>query len=534
MPRHHPRLAPAVAPVLLAAGVLLNGCGKSKETPNTESGPKVLNCTIGNDLSNMDPAQINDTESAMVASHVYQGLLRFRPDSVEVEPDLAESYDVTTDGLKWTFRLRRNVRFHDGTPLTSEAVRTSVMRQMDEHHPLHAPGRMRYAKLIFGDLHSTETQLVTDVHTPDEHTVVFTLARRYVPFAKNLAMTPASIISPVAATTCGKDLSTTMVGTGPFRLRDYRQDLDVVLERNPDYWNGRPALDEIRFRVIHDASVRLNSIRKGESDVVSGIEPTAIEALRKSRDIVVMSKPSMSLGYLSMNNARVPFDNRLVRLALNYAIDKETIANTLFHGESVVAKGVIPPGMLGHSTSRAGFPYDPTKAKQLLAEAGYPNGFTVHFSTHDRKRHFNPVGAKLAEQVQRDLAKVGITATIDQMEYPTFLDRAKSRQFAISNNGWVSDNGDPDNFIFELIGREDNEMNYVNPEATLLMREASAEMESGKRAEMYRKAEDLVIANPPCVFLNHAKQTLAVRKRVKNLALHPTGITQLHTVDVEP
>jgi peptide/nickel transport system substrate-binding protein len=207
--------------------------------------------------------------------------------------------------------------------------------------------------------------------------------------------------------------------------------------------------------------------------------------------------------------------------------------NTLFSGTSLVATGINPPGMLGYDESRQAYAYDPEKAKQLLAQAGFPNGFTTRLAAHDRPRVYNPVGSKLAERLQQDLAKVGITMQIDQMEFPTFLDKQKSGEYEMSISGWVSDTGDPDNFIYELFGREDNESNYVNPPATRLMRDAAGEQDEARRAEMYRQADKMLRENPPCILLNNSKQVLAVRNRVKNLKLHPTAVTQLQQVDVE-
>jgi peptide/nickel transport system substrate-binding protein len=189
--------------------------------------------------------------------------------------------------------------------------------------------------------------------------------------------------------------------------------------------------------------------------------------------------------------------------------------------------------MLGYDAVRKGYAYDPAKAKELLLQAGYPNGFTITFSTHDRARVYNPVGIKLAERVQQDLAKIGVTAKLEQLEFPAFLARQKSKDFQIANGGWISDNGDPDNFIYDLAGREDNEAGYSNPEATKVMREATGEQDEQKRAELYKKAEAMLKENPPFIPLNNAKQILAVRKRVKNLHPHPTAVTQLHQVDVE-
>ncbi|MGI8906580.1 MAG: ABC transporter substrate-binding protein [Candidatus Sumerlaeaceae bacterium] len=522
----------------LGAALLLPGCGdggsrrKSAAGGRAESGRKVLSYAIGNDLSNMDPALITDIESALVAQQVYEGLVKFKPDSVEVEPAIAEKWEMSEDGLKWTFHLRHNATFHDGSPVDADAVVFSVMRQTDSNHPFHVPGKMRYANFLYGDRTSTETQLVTDVSATDAHTVTFTLARPYTPFLKNMAMTPASIVCPAAVRTYGKDFNTTMVGTGPFALRNYRRDEAVTIDKNPKYWGTPAKLDEVRIRILRDANVRMNSLRKGEIDVISGIEPTAIPMLREDPAIAVISEPSMNLGYISLNNQRSPFDNPKVRLALCYAIDRQYIVNTLFAGSSVAAKTVIPPGMLGHSSELPGFPYDPGKAKALLAEAGFPNGFTVTFSSHDRPRIYYPVGIKLAERIQQDLSKVGVTTKIDQMEFSTFLSKTKAKDYQMANSGWVSDNGDPDNFIYELAGREDNDSNYVNPEATKLMRDASMEKDENKRAEMYKRAEQMLAANPPFIILNHAKQTLAIRKRVTNFKMHPTGVTQLAGIDI--
>jgi peptide/nickel transport system substrate-binding protein len=478
----------------------------------------------------MDPAQMNDIESAQVAGQVYEGLVRFKDGSVEVEPCLATFWDVSPDGLTWDFHLRPGVSFSDGAPVDADAVVFSVMRQMDENHPAHVRGRMRYSKLLFGDASSTESALVRSVVAVTTATVRFQLARPYMPFLKNLAMTQASIISPKAARTLGNDLNTTMVGTGAFLLADYDRDQRITIVRNNAYWGTRARLDEVQFQVLRDANTRMNSVRRGDSDVITGIEPYSLKLLEEDKNVTVLSEPSMNLGYLGMNCAVPPFDNPKVRLAMCYAIDRDFIVNVLFNKTSVVATGIIPPGMLGYDPARVGWPYDPARARELLKEAGFPNGFKVTFSTHNRARIYSPVGVILAERVQQDLAAVGVSAELDQMEFPTFLERQKSRQFEMANGGWVSDNGDPDNFLFELVGREDNNLNYSNPEATRLMRAAAAEKDEARRAEMYKRAEALVDLAPPMVPVNHAKQIIAIRKRVNGFVLHPTGINRLDGV----
>ncbi len=522
-----------MAALLVAGCFLVAGCEGGRRDRSTE--PATRNSIVfalGNDISNMDPAQMSDIESAQVAAQVYEGLARFKHGSVEVEPCLAEKWEVSDDGLEWTFHLRPDIRFHDGSPCNADAVVYSVMRQIDENHEAHVSGRMRYANLLFGDSSSTETALVTSVEAVDPATVRFKLARPYMPFLQNLAMTQASIISPTAARTLGDDLNTTMVGTGPYRLREYRRDQRIAVVRSSNYWGEAGKLDEIQFRVLRDPNTRLNSVRRGDSDVIGGIEPYSLELLEEDKNVKVLSEPSMNLGYIALNCDRPPLDNPKVRLAINYAIDREFIAEVLFNRTSVIATGIIPPGMLGYDPNRPGYPYDPERARKLLAEAGYPGGFEVVFSTHNRARIYSPVGIRLSERIQQDLALVGIRAKLDQMEFPTFLERQKSREYTMSNSGWISDNGDPDNFLFELVGREDNSLNYENPEATRLMRQAAAEKDVARREQMYQEAEAMVAQSPPMVPLNHAKQIMAIRKGIDGFIMHPTGVNRLDTVTV--
>lgn len=514
--------------------VVLAGCEGGRK--NRDSGIHTTNSivfTLGNDISNMDPAQMSDIESAQVAMQVYEGLVRFKEGSVEVEPGLAERWEVSEDGLTWDFYLREGVAFQDGSPLTADAVVFSVMRQIDEEHPAHVSGRMRYAKLLFGDPSSTETALVKSVTAVSPLQVRFELARSYMPFLKNLAMTPASILSPQAWETLGGDLNTTMVGTGAFRLRRYLRDQRLELVRNEDYWGEKARLQEVMFQILRDPNTRMNSVRRGDSDVITGIDPYSLQLLEDDKGVTVLKEPSMNTGYLGINCAVPPLDNPKVRLALCYAIDREFLTDVLFNKTSVIATGIIPPGMVGYDEAREGWPYNPERAKELLAEAGFPDGFEVRFSTHNRARIYSPVGIVLAERIQQDLAAVGVNAVLDTMEFPTFLERQKSREYEMSNGGWISDNGDPDNFLFELVGREDNNFHYSNPQATRLMREAAAESDEGKRHKMYRRAEAMVAEGPPMVPLNHALQIMAVTNRVRNFVLHPTGVNRLDRVWVE-
>ena len=530
----------AAALTALVAALVSAGCGSAPRPGGGDGGGgrtpgaaprKMLTYAVANDLSNLDPALMNDVESALVGAQVYQGLVKFKADSVDLEPDLAERWETSADGLTWTFHLKPGARFSDGAPVDADAAVFSVMRQMDPKHPAHRT-KMYYANFLFGDRSTTETTLVSDVRSSGPLTVVFTLARRHVPFAANLAMTPAAIVSPKAVLAMKDDFNTTMVGSGPFLLASYRRDDLAVLTRNPGFAGPRPALDEVRVRILRDPSVRVSALKKGDVDAITGVEPAAVPGLKSDPRLRVLTEPSMNLGYLALNNARKPFDDPRVRLALCYAIDRTAIVDGLFAGGAVVARGILPPGMAGHDPGREAFAHDIPRAKALLAEAGYPGGFDVTLTTHDKPRLYYPVGAKLAERIQADLAAAGVRVKIDLMEFPTFLEKVKAKDFTMANTGWVTDNGDPDNFIYELVGRPDNDSQYRNADQARAMREAAGEPDPAKRAALYRAVETEVLKTPPFVPINHANQTMALRTRVLNLRLHPTGITQFAGADV--
>jgi peptide/nickel transport system substrate-binding protein len=462
----------------------------------------------------MDPALIYDVETALVAQHVYRGLVRFATDSVEVEPDAAEFWDISEDGLTYTFRLRE----------------FSIERQTNPNHPAHVPGRMRYASFLFGDKSSTETALLDRVETPDSRTVVLHLTRPHGPFLRNLAMVPAAIVSPLSF--AEKAATARMVGAGPYRMKTYRPNELVILEKNAGYIGDPPLTAELRFRVIRDATMRLAALRKGDADITGHLDPPAVAELKKQPEVVVMEEPSFSLNYISINHARAPFDKLKVRQAVALAVDKVSICERLYEGQGVPAGGIIPPGMLGYADLPVTTGPDPAAARKLLAEAGYPDGVDIVFTTQDRPRIYNPAGARLAEALQQQLEVAGFRVRLETTEFATFLNRLNARDYTIANSGWVTDNGDPDNFLFELVGREDNGKNYLNPEATRLMRQAASEPNEEIRASLYRDAEKLVAADVAVVPISYGKQVLAARRAVEGLKLHPTGCIQLQKVRV--
>ncbi|MFH0793794.1 MAG: ABC transporter substrate-binding protein, partial [bacterium] len=412
--------------VLYVLFVLLSiGCGSPKEQKpsavgaapaQASGGGRALIYALAHDATTLDPSEATDIESGTVMQQIYEGLLTFGPSDTKLYPALAQSYEISDDGTMWTFHLRHGVKFHDGTPFDAEAVRFSFERMIDENHPYHLPGRMTYAPTVLGNF-------VKHIDTPDTHTVIITLNAPYTPFGHNLAMVPASIVSPTAMKKAGRDnFGNEPCGTGPFRLARWRRDNEILLERNPDYWGEPAASQRVYFKIIPDGNVRYSSLIRGDVHIIVGVEIAYMDKLRADPKFNLFEQPGFNTGYIILNNNKPPLNDERVRRALNYAINKDYIVNTVFRGTSVVAHGVLPPGMLGFNPNLEGYGYDPEKARELLKEAGYPNGFSITMSTTVTPRPYNPAGIKLAEVVQGHLRDVGVEVKLRQLDFGTLLD----------------------------------------------------------------------------------------------------------------
>jgi len=296
---------------------------------------------------------------------------------------------------------------------------------------------------------------------------------------------------------------------------------------NEGYWGGRPHLDKVVYKVIPDNAVRLMKLEKGELDVTEGINPNDLGRIKANKDLVLLEKPGMNVGYLAMHCQKPPFTDKRVRQALNYAVNKEEICKYLMNDQAVPATGVVPPSLWGYDPAQKGYPYDPKKAKQLLAEAGFPNGFKTTLRAYTAPRAYNPVGDRLATAIQSYFKEVGVDAKIETLEWGTYLAEGRAGKHEMALFGWMGDNGDPDNFLYVLLGSDNfgsgNRAFYKNDEVDELLKEAQQTYDEKERLDLYIKAQRIIVDDAPWVFLNHTKQLAATRKDVKGFALHPTS-----------
>ncbi|BDG60670.1 ABC transporter substrate-binding protein [Caldinitratiruptor microaerophilus] len=504
----------------------------------TEAGQKATGKTIVVGLqaepTNLDPAQISDYNSSRAADGMFDRLVRFKDGSTELEPGLAESWDISQDGLVYTFHLRKGVKFHDGTEFNADAVKFSIERQIDPNHPYHNTGEFAYADFTFGK--------VKEVRIKDPYTVEIELKEPYAPFLSNLAIHAASIVSPEAVKKYGKDFTKHPVGTGPFRFVRWTPGVEVVLEKNPEYWKGAPKIDQVIYRPVIEDQARLTEFEAGQLDFIVGIPPEDLARLKQNPQYEVQEQPGMHVWYVVLNATKPPFDNPKVRQAVNYAVNRKAIVEQLLRSTGVLATGPLPPVVWGYTKDVPQYPYDPEKAKQLLAEAGYPNGFSAEFWVPESGSGMQQP-REMATAIQADLQAVGIQTRIQTFEWGTYLDKVmgdKSSLPEMFEMSWIGDNGDPDNFLHYLLASDQAPPNgfnlgyYSNPKADQLLKQAQRLRTQAERQPLYEEALKLLVADAPWIWVDHETQIVAYKKSIKGFQLHPTGVFRFETVDIQP
>ncbi|MBP9015293.1 MAG: ABC transporter substrate-binding protein [Candidatus Atribacteria bacterium] len=517
---------------------------------------KVLVFGSSGDVSRLDPADVTDGESISRMDNIFEGLVEYEAGSTEIKPCLAESWDISENGKEIVFHLKKGVKFHDGTDFNADAVVFSFERQYNPEHPYYQYGEWAYWGYMFSDIDRVEKI--------DDYTVKLILSEPNASIMTSLAMFTVCIVSPANAEKYGEDAFKHPCGTGPFKFVEWVKDDHITLEANENYWRERPKIDKIIFRVIPDPSARLLSLEVGEIHGMEYPNPADFDRIKANSNLVLMSEPGMNIGFMAMNTGYgyvdanqngvkdpdeplektpgyfEPLTKKEVRQAINMAIDKEAIVRDIFMGTASVAKNGMPPFMLGYNDEIEDYPYDPARAKELLAEAGYPDGFevTLHVMPVSRPYMFDP--PKIGEAIQSYLAAVGIKVNFYQVDWATYLQETEAGMHQMCLLGWTGDNGDPDNFLNVLyglnacsIGTAGNYAFYTNEENQELLTKALRTYDVEKRAEYYKKAQELIHEDAGWVFLAHSNQNMVFRKNVEGFVLHPTSRMFFYPVDIK-
>jgi peptide/nickel transport system substrate-binding protein len=511
--------------LMLALSLALAGCSSSKSGKGGDGKVDPNNVMIygrGGDSVALDPAVVTDGESFIVTEQIYEPLVNYAKDSMEIVPGLAKKWDISKDGLTYTFELREGVKFHDGEKFNADAV----VKNFDRWAQSKDGEKFAYYGSMFGGFEGDPGHVIKEVKADGDYKVVFTLSKPQAPFLKNIAMSPFAIASPKSFD--GDKLSKNPVGTGPFKFKSWKQNDTIVLEKNNDYWDkDLPKLDGVTFKVIKDNSARLNALTKGEIDLMDGLNPSDMKTVSGNSKLQLFERPSMNVGYLGFNVEKAPFDKKEVRQAISHLIDKQAIIDNFYEGTAEPAKNPMPPSIAGYNDDIQDYEYDEAKAKELLKSVGLEKGFTMDLWAMPVSRPYMPNGQKVAEAIQAKLAKVNIKANIVTFEWGTYLEKVQKGEAPMFMLGWTGDNGDADNFLYTLLDKDtidsNNYSRYKNEDVHKLLLEAQTTADEDKRAELYKQAQVIIHEDAPWVPLVHSKPQLAGASKIKGFVPHPTG-----------
>ncbi|MDA8051550.1 MAG: ABC transporter substrate-binding protein [Rhodospirillales bacterium] len=506
---------------ILGSGMVLSGLGLASRG-EAAAPPDTLVVGIAADPTGFDPEAVLNNTSGFVMATVFDGLMKYKPGTTDPEPGLAQSYEVSPDGLTYTFRLRPNVSFHDGTPLNAKTYLAGIDRLLNKANPnyIYNTGPVEgYIDFTYGSLASYTAK--------DDMTVVFVLKAPSAPFLTSLAMVWNGVASPTAAAKYGKSFRQHPVGTGPFIFREWRPRDAILLDANPGYWNGRPKVGKLVFKEYPDPSAGLLALKNGDMHIWADTNTELLPAIRADRDLTILTQPGLAVSGVGMPCDTPPFTDVRVRQAFNYAVDKNAMDKALYQGLAAPMTSPLPASEWSFDPSLKGYPYDPAKAKSLLAAAGVAPGFAVELLAYNSGRGYNPVGPDLAVAVQGYLEKVGVKVTVRKIEFGAYLTTIRSSKYkGMFLVGWTGDNGDPDNFLNALFGGSNipvtDTVRYRNPVLDALFVKGLKSNSHAERVKIYQRAQRIILDAAPWIFINSVLQVRAVSNRVKGYQLNPT------------
>jgi peptide/nickel transport system substrate-binding protein/oligopeptide transport system substrate-binding protein len=479
---------------------------------------------LGNDPATLDPARVSDIYSRSVSQQVFDGLVQF-DHTLTVTPALAQHWKSSRDGLVWTFTLRRNAKFHNGRELTAADVVYSLTRLVDPRTRSAAADLFLNVKGA-PDFREGRAKGIAGLVALDRHTVQVTLTEALIPFVSVLAVGHAKIVPREVVEEKGEAFGTAPVGTGPFRFVKWERGREIVLASNPDYFEGAPRLARLVYRVFPGEpwDAMYDEFQRGN------LEDTPPPA-RDYRKVIAaagegyVKRPMLSVRFYGFNTRIKPLGDRLVRQALVHAVDREAIIEDAFLGRHIPARGILPPGTQGYNPKVAGHAYDPARARELLAQAGYPGG-----------RGLPPIviwaGARhegiLREHdlIRENLKAVGVQAEFHyQTDWPAFSRLLAEGRMPVFMYAWYADVPDPDNFLFKLFHSQSsrNFTGYANPRVDALLARARNEPDMPRRVDLYRRAEQAVLDDTPILPVWHYSYERIFQPYVRNVEVSGLG-----------
>ena len=525
-PRHLTRLW------LLSAASVLSAC--QPQLPETVRSGLVY-CSEGSPESFNPQLVTSGTTIDAISQQLYDRLLDIAPGSGELVPGLAQSWKVSDDGLVYQFSLRPDVQFHHteyftpSRPLSADDVVFTFNRIMLTEHPFHAQGGANYPFFQSVDW----AGLVKSVTAPSRTEVRFTLSRPDSSFLSNLATDFAAILSAEYGQqlqSSGKlsRLDSHPIGTGPFRFKEYQKDVLIRYYRHRHYWRELAKPEQLVFDIVPNNARRMAKLFTHECDVVAFPRVAELSLISQRPDVDVQESTSMNVGFWAFNTAKAPFNNVKVRQALALAINREAILQAVYFGHATAANSVLPPTSWAYNPNLSTQQFDPTRARQLLAEAGYADGFSMDIWAMPVQRLYNPNALKMAELMQADLAQIGVRASIVSYEWNSFRRKLGANEHDSVLIGWSADNADPDNFFRPLLSCSaaqtgTNRANWCDENFDRLIAQALLTADQKQRRSYYMAAQQYLSEQMPLLPIAHSQRFQAINSSIKGIQINPYG-----------
>jgi peptide/nickel transport system substrate-binding protein len=484
------------------------------------------------EISSFDPAVMTGTSTFRPVSSMFDMLVNLYGAESSLKPDIAASWDVAADAQSVTMKLQPNMKFHDGTAVDAAAVVFSFERMLNTKDPNYF-GPYAFPPFFYPTYKSSTVV--------DPLTVKFELTQPDATFLSALAWNTASMVSPTAAKASGKDFSSKPVGAGPFKFVSWDKNVKTTMARFDDYAGGAPLLDQIIWKPIVEEAARFNQLLSGEVDFIVSIDPQFVPQVQSNPDLQLIQGPSLHTWWVYLNTHEEHLKDKRVRQALNYGVNKDSLIKNILHDTAVSSRCWCWPNTWAYEPDVTQYPYDPAKAKDLLSQAGYANGFDLEYLVPESGSGM-VAPKEIATAMQADLKKIGVNLKITTMEWISYLaatakglDDVNGKQFGMSQESWMNPVDDPGLWVeFESVAMPPGGGNvgyYENSQYADLLAKARTTIDQTQRATSYKQAQKLFADDAPWIFMFHSNFVTAARKNVQGIVLNPDQ-NVLHLKDV--
>lgn len=494
--------------IILSFALLLGGCGSKDEKEIKE---KKVVVSLGMKPKSLDPNMYYEIPALEVTEQIFNTLFKL-DENGNILPELAESYEYTTP-TELVIKLKQGVKFHNGETMTADDVVFSIERMLDK------PA----SRVMVEDILTAEAI--------DSNTVKLTLKKSSAPLLFGLTHPLTAILNKKDTEAKGGIISIEPVGTGPFKFISWGDGEKIELETFDDYFEGRAKIDKLTFRAIVENSSRLAALETGEIDIAYYIAPIDTITIEKNPKLYLVSEPTTSTEFMTVNNTKYPFTNKEFRLALNYALDKQSMVDSVFMGRGKTAKSIIGSNIFGYSDEIKGFPYDPEKARELIKASGVEN---PHFKLNIND---NTVRQQLAQIVQANMKEVGVEVEIETLEWGTYLQKTALGDYEAFLGGWVSGTADADIILFPLLhssnhGGAGNRSYYTNKDLDVIIEKGRETLDPEQRKTYYKEAQELLQEETPLIVMLNSNENIGINKRIKGFLYSSTMMHNLYNLEI--